>query len=144
MTDDQAIVGLANLSLAKNSVTHARQNSEWYCQVFKNVPGIYVPKFDPNCNYWIFTLLSDNRDELKTYLTEQGIGASQVHARTDKHTAFKTATVRQDNDLPGVGYFDSHQLSIPVGAWITNADRERVASTIIEYATKQNSLAAVH
>jgi dTDP-4-amino-4,6-dideoxygalactose transaminase len=134
MTDDQASVGLANLGVAQKSVELARKNAAWYCEAFKDVPGIKVPEFDPMSNYWIFTIIVYDREGLKDCLSRNGIGASQVHARNDKHTAFRRATARQDGLLKGVEYFDNHQLSIPVGAWVTEEERDNIAKIVINYA----------
>lgn len=137
MTDDQAAVGLANLPYAGRSVSRARENARWYCQVFKDAPGITVPEFDPSADYWLMTIIADNRDGLMAHLAERGIASSQVHARCDKHTAFKRATARSDN-LEGVDYFDAHQLSIPTGFWITDQDRDHIAGAVLEWAHAQS------
>jgi hypothetical protein len=56
-----------------------------------------------------------------------------VHARNDRHTAFRRATVRI-RELHGVNAFDERQLSIPVGWWVTHEDRLRVAQAIRSWA----------
>ena len=135
MTDDQAVVGLANFDLAQRGVAAARANAAWYSQALSSVRGITLPQYLPTADYWIFTLLADRRDELKAYLASKNIASSQVHARNDKHTAFKRAAVRQDGGLLGVEQFDAHQLSIPCGWWVSPAEREQIASAIIEWAS---------
>ena len=42
-----------------------------------------------------------------------------------------------DFDRDFVAYFDAHQLSIPVGWWVTDEDRERIASAVITFATSR-------
>jgi dTDP-4-amino-4,6-dideoxygalactose transaminase len=133
MTDDQAAVGLANLPYASRSVARSRENAEWYCQSLAGAPGITVPPFDPDCDYWLMTILANDRDGLMAHLTERGIASSQVHARCDKHTAFKRATAHS-GQLPGVDHFDAHQLSIPTGFWISDQDREHIAGAVLEWA----------
>ena len=142
LTDDQATVGLANLPLARWAIERARDNARWYSQTLSGVDGITVQPFDPDCDYWLYTLLADDRDGLKAYLAEQGIASSQVHARNDLHTAFRRATARQDGRLPGVEHFDDHQLSVPVGWWVTEQDRERVARAVIAFSTARTPVAA--
>lgn len=140
MTDDQAAIGLANLKLAKLGVDRAREHAAEYYDALRNVPGLIVPPFDPDCDYWIFNVLVDDRDKLKEHLSELGIASSQVHARNDKHSAFQQATARSDA-LAGVDYFDSHQLSIPVGAWVTETERKRVIEGVLSFV-KQTTLVA--
>jgi perosamine synthetase len=135
MTDDMASVGLANLPMAIQGVTRNRANALWYTHAFANVPGITIPPYDHTCDYWLFTLLVEDRDGLKAYLEEHGIASSQVHARNDKHSGFRAGN--QPVDLPSVEWFDKHQLSIPVGWWVDDVDRERIASAVIHFATER-------
>ena len=60
----------------------------------------------------------------------QAIMVSRVHVRNDIHTAY--APFRRN--LPGVDEFDGEQVSIPVGWWVTDEDRERVVKLIEEWA----------
>ena len=91
-----------------------------------------VPPFDPGCAYWLFTILVDDRDDFSAYLGERGIATSQVHARNDKHDAFKK--VSNAGPLPGVDAFDARQVSIPNGFWVSDEQREYIARVIHEWA----------
>ncbi len=133
MTDDQAAVGLANAERVEWIISKHRENAAYYCHVFANLPGITVPPYDPGSTYWLFSLLADDRDGLQRHLAERGVASSQVHARNDRHTAFRQAS-SPSSPLPGVEYFDSHQLSVPVGWWLSYEEREQVAGAVISFA----------
>lgn len=131
LTDDQAAVGLANLELAQYSVTKARLNAAWYRLRLTHVPGIRMPDYDETCNYWLHGLIvHEDRDGFAARMAEQGIPTSRTHARNDHHSAYAAATARQDGDLPGVTFFDSHQINIPGGHWITQPQLEEVARAV--------------
>jgi dTDP-4-amino-4,6-dideoxygalactose transaminase len=85
---------------------------------------------DGTCAYWFYTLHAGNRDELMAKLKAAGIGASKVHARNDLHTMFRAFRT----ELEGARRFHDTHLCIPVGWWVSDADRAYVADKVIEYA----------
>jgi dTDP-4-amino-4,6-dideoxygalactose transaminase len=131
--DVAAAIGLANLARAEWAVARSRLNAEWYTRALAGVPGVALAPFDPGASYWIFTILVDDRDAFSAHLKERGIATSQVHARNDKHSAFKAAGEAR-GPLPGVDYFDAHQVAIPNGYWVGEREREQVASAIHDWA----------
>jgi len=57
---------------------------------------------------------------------------SQVHVRNDIHTAFRQCR----RNLPGVDEFTRDQVSIPVGWWVGEEDRQKVAQAMKEWDSK--------
>lgn len=131
--DILAAVGLANVAGAAWSVARSRLNAEWYSRALAACPGVTLPPFDPGASYWIYTILVDDRPSFAAHLQARGIATSRVHARNDKHSAFK-AVAESRGPLPGVDHFDAHQIAIPNGWWVTERDRERIASAIWEWS----------
>jgi len=115
------------------AVRASQANAEYYCRWLAGLPGIDIPPFDPGCAYWLMTLCVDDRADFSAHLAARGIATSQVHARNDKHTAFKAAAESR-GPLPGVDSFDARQVSIPNGFWVTEAQREYIASVIANWA----------
>ena len=156
--DIAAAIGLANLPGMAAAVERGRTNAEYYAHWLRDTPGIEVPPFDPGCAYWLFTILCDDRDDFSAYLGERGIATSQVHARNDKHDAFKKVSTLgdamatsfgnvdhrylPDAHLPGVDAFDARQVSIPNGFWVTDEQREYIAKVVVEWAMKRARRAA--
>jgi len=138
--DIAAAIGLANLPGMAAAVERGRANAEYYCRWLKDLPGIDVPPYDPACAYWLMTLCVDDRDDFSAYMTERGIATSQVHARNDKHDAFKA--VSTSGPLPGVDAFDARQVSIPNGWWVSDAQREYIASAVSKWAMERARRAA--
>jgi len=126
--DVSATIGLANIPNAKTAVAASRENAREYYLSITN-PKLQLIPFDNKSNYWIYTLLTKDpldRDRLIGYLAERGIESSQVHARNDKHTVFKESKTH----LPNTTLFDSSQLAIPNGFWITEKDRMYIVDTL--------------
>ena len=130
--DIAAAIGIANLPGMAAAVDRGRANAEYYCRWLADLPGIDIPPYDPQCAYWLMTLCVDDRDSFSAYLGERGIVTSQVHARNDKHDAFKK--VSNAGPLPGVDAFDARQVSIPNGFWVSDEQREYIARVIHEWA----------
>jgi dTDP-4-amino-4,6-dideoxygalactose transaminase len=110
-----------------------RQNAEFYNLAFRDHGKIRtVPtNSDANSAYWLYTIHVDNRDELMKRLLENGIGASKVHSRNDSHTMFE----RYKRPLPNADAFERTHLCIPVGWWLSESDRERVAEAVMRFAS---------
>jgi len=133
--DIAAAIGLANLPLAQEAVTLCRDNAAYYTRWLANLPGIEYPDYDPGCSYWLFTLVVADRPAFMVHLAEAGISTSQVHARNDKHSAFK-AVSNSRIALPGVDAFDAGQVAIPVGWWLSQAERAHIAATVRDWSTQ--------
>ena len=136
MTDDQAAVGLANLERVEWVVARHRENAAWYDRALKGLPGVTLPPFDPGSSYWLYTILADDRDELQARLAARGVASSQVHATNTRHTAFRRQS-RGADGVPNADGFDAHQLSIPVGWWVSAQDREQVAEAVWASVTER-------
>jgi len=136
MTDDQAAVGLANLERVEWVVARHRENAAWYDRALASLPGVTLPPFAPGSSYWLYTILADDRDGLQARLAARGVASSQVHAINTRHTAFQRQS-RGSDSVPDADYFDAHQLSIPVGWWVSEQDREQVAEAVWASVTER-------
>ena len=129
MNDINAAIGLSNLPHMKSLVTQHRLNAGYYSSLIKNKRVLYTPTFDMHSAFWIYTILVDDRNAFTQYMTEKGIEVSPVHARNDKHKGFRYP----NGILPNTYFFDAHQVSIPVGWWITPEERMYIINSINEW-----------
>jgi dTDP-4-amino-4,6-dideoxygalactose transaminase len=128
MNDVAASIGLANLPHVGWIVGKHRANAAWYEKALMGIAqhNVYAPEPDSASSWWLYTLLVPDRDEFIKRLAEQGVAASPVHRRNDEHEAFYFP----NGKLPGVDYFASREVAIPVGWWLSDQDREKVASAV--------------
>lgn len=124
MNNISAAIGRANLRhLAKNIGLHSSNARYLDFHIKLDIK----PPYDEYSDYWVFPLIIPNhRDKFIAYLNENGITASRVHARNDKHTALKYYS----GPLYGVDEFDYIQVNIPCGWWLTLEDREYMVEKI--------------
>lgn len=134
--DVAAAIGLANLPAARTAVLAQRARAARYNRALAGLPGVLVPPHDKSCDYWLYTVLVDERDDFEAHLNRAGVATSQVHARNDGHTAFRLANGRATARvrLPGLEAFAGRQVSIPVGWWLTEADEAAVIEAVTTWA----------
>ena len=132
MNDVAAAIGRENLKHLDWIVTRHRDNAHFYNAAFCGANNIRVAPENPAgaSAWWLYTIHVANRDELMRELRNLGIGASKVHARNDTHPAFAS----YERPLPNCEKFSRTHLCIPVGWWMSNSDRERVAEAVVKFA----------
>jgi dTDP-4-amino-4,6-dideoxygalactose transaminase len=132
MNNVAAAVGRENLKHLDWILMRHRDNARFYDAAFRGVNSIMVAAENPHGTsaFWLYTIHVDNRDELMGKLLERGIGASKVHARNDMHSTFAPFK----RPLPKCESFNRTHLCIPVGWWVSESNRERVAEVVIKFA----------
>jgi len=132
MNNVAAAIGRENFKHLDWIKTRHRDNARFYNAVFADVNTVTVVPENPRATSatWLYTIHVENRDELMRELHAAGIGASKVHGRNDTHSAFN----RSKRPLPNAASFDRTHLCIPVGWWVKQAERERIAHAVIKYA----------
>jgi len=132
MNDVAATIGRENFKQLDWLVARHRDNARFYDEAFRAASTIAVApqNLDGASAYWLYTIHLDNRDEVIKGLREHGIGASKVHGRNDTLSGF--AAFRRS--LPRCDAFDRTHLCIPVGWWVSEQDRERVADCVLALA----------
>jgi len=132
MNNINAAIGISNLQHLEDIVDGHKKNALWlHGHIDTNNSRLFLAPYDPFSNYWVFPIIvfGDRRDEFKEYLLKNGIEASQVHARNDKHTAFKFPAPNRY----GLELFDSRQINIPCGPWVTQFNLDYMARIINEW-----------
>jgi dTDP-4-amino-4,6-dideoxygalactose transaminase len=119
---------MENLKDADTIISKHRANAKFYDENLKGVNGVTLLERNPNHNsaFWIYSLLVENRDGFYKHMKDCGIVVSQVHERNDKHTAvkeFRSPLPTLDRVLPKV-------VSIPVGWWVTEEERQYIVDCI--------------
>lgn len=114
-----ASVGIEMLKILPDRILHHKKIAQTYQEGLKNVSGIIIPQ-TPNTiepNYWMFTIIVENRSTLIKKLHSIGIHAAIPHSRNDNLGCFKSFKNRL-LELPGVDYFSSRYMCLPIGPWV--------------------------
>jgi len=128
MNNVTAAIGLVQLEVIEAVLQRHIENGKFYDRALADVAGMETCSHDPKAepSYWLYTILSDRRDDLARYLTEKGIECSQAHRRNDEHPVFASAR----RPLPGLDAFYRRMLHIPCGWWVSDEDREYVVDCL--------------
>ena len=126
MNDIAASIGLANLELAKKNLQLHRMNAQYYDL---NLPEEVKAPFDSLSSHWIFTILVNNPARFEEYMSDKGIQVSQVHTRNDDQNCLPSRTIQ----LVGLDMCQSRMVSIPVGWWLTERDKEDIVAAVNDY-----------
>jgi dTDP-4-amino-4,6-dideoxygalactose transaminase len=133
LNDVCATVGLANLKTVPARLARARMNAAWYDAEFfhRSIERVQLTErsADRRSSYWLYPVLVDDPAQFIPFMKSRGVHTSQVHVRNDAHTLFAASRAT----LPGVDAWARHTVSIPVGAWVSDVDRETVMAAIKEY-----------
>lgn len=120
MNDIAAAIGIANLNTAIHNVAAQRRN----CQ---HIVGRASVPDSP----WLCTLVPPRAkfNALAAYLDHYHIEHSRVHRRNDIMPGFPSSP----RPLPGVDHFDTHQINVPCGWWLSPGELELITSAIRDH-----------
>jgi dTDP-4-amino-4,6-dideoxygalactose transaminase len=128
MNDVNATVGLENLKFADQIISKHQDNAKFYDEQLKGVPGVttLTRHEGHESAFWIYSMLVENRDGFYYKMKDCGIMVSQVHERNDKHSCVKEFK----SNLPVLDATIGKVVSIPVGWWVTEEERQYIVDCI--------------
>uniref|UniRef100_UPI0005CDCED9 Putative aminotransferase n=1 Tax=Actinomadura melliaura TaxID=360723 RepID=UPI0005CDCED9 len=128
MTDLNAAIGLANLETVDEQLRLHRENAAFYDKELTGVPGLELLQRSPDRegSFYVYDVKVDDRPAFHRKMEAAGIMAGLVSRRNDEHSC--VAHLR--TSLPGLDSVYDRMVSLPVGWWLTEQDREHVVATI--------------
>lgn len=128
MNDINASIGIANLAITDTVIARHRANAAYYDAELANQDGVEILERAPDREsaFWLYTMHVDRRDDFMRKMADAGIAVSRVHERNDIHSCVE----EYGTDLPNLEQTVSRMICIPVGWWVTEADRARIVDTI--------------
>jgi dTDP-4-amino-4,6-dideoxygalactose transaminase len=128
MNDVCATVGMENLKHADEIVSKHQSNAKFYDENLQNIPGLttLTRHEGHESAFWIYSMLVEDRDGFYKHMKDCNIVVSQVHERNDKHTCVSD----YKSSLPTLDRIIGKVVSIPVGWWVTDEDRQYIVDCI--------------
>jgi dTDP-4-amino-4,6-dideoxygalactose transaminase len=108
-----------------------RKLAEFYDGLLARVPGLRIGKRPANCvpNFWLYTVLVDERERLISKLHKNGVHAATPHQRNDR--LFESwARPTAGEHLVNLRKFSQSYMCLPIGPWIRLADIDRICGLI--------------
>lgn len=128
MNDVCAAVGLTNFKHLEEILTKHRANAKFYDENLTGLNKVTLLKREEGFEsaFWIYSMLVEDRPSFYEYMRKCGITVSQVHERNDKHTCVSEFK----SDLPVLDATIGKVVSIPVGWWVTEEQRNYIVECI--------------
>jgi len=132
MNNISAAIGLSQLPHVDKIIGGHRANAAVYDACFADSNTVQAMRRPDGSvsSYWVYTVLLAehlDRDDVLEQLNAKNIGAGLVHVPNDDYSCFEDYRA----ELPGVRYFAKHQLSLPCGWWLDEADMKHIADELI-------------
>jgi len=126
-----AAIGLRALSQIQERLRYQRVLAGMYDSLLTGIPGLRIAPRQAESlpNFWLYTIVAQDRDDLLEKLHGEGIHAAIPHQRND-HLLSSWNSPESRETLVGVDTFARHYLCLPIGAWLQFSDIERVAAVV--------------
>ena len=129
MNDVNAIIGMENLKeVDENVIQKHKANAKFYDEHLKDVKGVKLLERDPRMDsaFWIYSMYVDRKQDFMDWMKECDIMVSQVHERNDIHSCVR----KYKTILPNLDKITPRLISIPVGWWVTEEERQYIVDCI--------------
>ena len=128
MNDVNATIGMENLNYVDDIINKHKSNAKYYDDNLRDIDGITIleRKEDRQSAFWIYSMLVDRKEDFMDYMKECNIMVSKVHERNDIHSCLNEFK----SSLPTLDEVTPRLISIPVGWWVTDEQREYIVKCI--------------
>lgn len=128
MNNITATIGLRQLDIIEGRIAAHIGNGRWFDSMLSTIPGLTPGAFDnvAEPSYWLYTLLSDDWEDVVARLDSIGVQSSKLHLRNDRHDIFAGSRV----PMPGLDLFYSRLVHLPCGWWVDEETREAIANAL--------------
>ena len=123
-----AVIGLEQLKTIQSRINRHIDNGRFFDREISAIPGLNVTRIDPECqpSYWLYTVLSEDSENVERCLAEIGVSASKLHRPNHYHSVFSSTR----RPLPGLDIYYRRLTHVPCGWWVTDADRESIVAAL--------------
>ncbi|MEG0518328.1 MAG: DegT/DnrJ/EryC1/StrS family aminotransferase [Bacteroidales bacterium] len=128
MNNVNATIGLVQMKYLNWIIDSHVSNGRYFDEQLKGVNGVQLIPYYANTepSYWLYTMKVERRTDFCRMMAENGIMASELHLRNDRHSVFSESS----RDLPALDDFYSKFVHIPCGWWVSAEDRARMVEVI--------------
>lgn len=121
-------IGLAQLDSIQERISRHIENGQFFDREIPKIPGLSVTRIDPGQepSYWLYSLLSEDSNDVEHTLAAAGISASKLHRPNHMHSVFQPFK----RPLPGLDTYYRRLTHIPCGWWVSDEDRECIVNAL--------------
>lgn len=125
-----AAIGLATLPMFDKRLARHHAIAAEYGRRLADMSGLTLPPRDERIvsNEWMFTSITQRRDDFLRALHARNIHAAVPHNRNDRLRCF--APMCPSGELPGLDSFCDSYACIPIGTWLTDDDVDVICNAV--------------
>jgi dTDP-4-amino-4,6-dideoxygalactose transaminase len=126
MGEINAAIGIAQMHKLAKMLEIRRRNANILSNILQDIK---IPKEDNDriYNWYLYTILLENRDYIQKKLYEEGIGVAVYYKLPIHKTPFYASDIKLEN----TEYVSEHVLSLPVHPFVKEEDIENIGKTIL-------------
>lgn len=114
MSNINAYIGYQQMKNIKNLIQIQRENAKIICNKIKDDLEIMpIKEIDSKPNYWVYGVISLNKEKTILKYRKLGFYASGVHINNNIYSVFGNQL-----ELPGAKSFNDHFVALPSGWWV--------------------------
>lgn len=123
-----ATIGLAQLDVIGEKIAKHIDNGIYFDKNIAAIPGLQVPTFDLDAqpSYWLYTVLSEDSENIEKCLNDIGVQASKLHRPNHYHSIFQ----QYADELPQLDEYYRKMIHIPCGWWVDLEIREKIVEAL--------------
>lgn len=128
MNNVSAVIGLAQLETIDDLINRHIENGQYFDQKIAAIPGLEVTRIEPAAHpsYWLYSVLSEDSDDVAHRLNSAGITASKLHRPNHLHSIF----ANKHQSMPGLEQYYRRLTHIPCGWWVSEEDRTLIVDVL--------------
>jgi dTDP-4-amino-4,6-dideoxygalactose transaminase len=128
MNNVNAAIGLVQLEYIEENVLKYIANGKFFDEQLQDINGVYTIPYYPKTtpSYWLYTMKVERREDFIKMMADNGIMASPLHLRNDRHSIFNA----KDVHLPNLDTFYSAFVHTPCGWWLSEEDKFKIVDAI--------------
>lgn len=129
-SDLQAVVGIEQMKKLEKRVARKKEIGKLYFELLKDVKEIeLIPTNFENTSPWFFDILVEDRENLKNYLKENGIGTREFYPALHSEPVFN----RINENYPVAKEVGEKGLWLPSAVQLTDEQVEFICQKIKQY-----------
>lgn len=136
-TDIDACFGLAALPDLPKVINYHKTIANEYLKGLKPLRNFITPI--AGGSYWLFGILTEDRDALAEYLKNKGVETNLVHLRNDIFTIFKP----YKSHCPNMDWVHDRYLYLPINPKVTKSNVKYICDKIRLFYKNKNQAANV-
>ena len=129
-SDLQAVVGIEQMKKLEKRVARKKEIGKLYFELLKDVKEVeLIPTNFENTSPWFFDILVEDRENLKNYLKENGIGTREFYPALHSEPVFN----RANENYPVAKEVGEKGLWLPSAVQLTDEQVEFICQKIKQY-----------